>query len=388
MGVCKVAMATEPQPFETTEAAAARQDGGERVEAARLALREQLEAAWSMRVAQAEEMLREGARIEVESILDATLPALAEQLAAERSRWEREHSESLNVAVSLAAARSARTVTVRLNECARRVRSAADEEEWARALYDGAALFAPRVAVFRVLEGMLSVAHAAVAASMGDVPLRDAPAFHDACEGGEPVVALYAAAELSAQLVAAFGQPAGARAHLFPVLTGGEAAAVLYAEGGQGECDGDALELLATLAAAVWEARNGRTKAASPGPQLVTLQVVPPAPSAPEPVRPSLPAWADVPAVDRDHHLRAQRFARVRVAEMRLYKSALVLEGRRTSALYALLREDIGQARTEFSEQFLGACGSMTDYLHEELVRTLANDDARLLGDDYPGPLT
>jgi hypothetical protein len=27
------------------------------------------------------------------------------------------------------------------------------------------------------------------------------------------------------------------------------------------------------------------------------------------------------------------------------------------------------------------------DYLHLELVRTLANDDVELLGQDYPGPM-
>jgi hypothetical protein len=29
----------------------------------------------------------------------------------------------------------------------------------------------------------------------------------------------------------------------------------------------------------------------------------------------------------------------------------------------------------------------MVDYLHLELVRTLANDDAEALGKDYPGPM-
>jgi len=29
----------------------------------------------------------------------------------------------------------------------------------------------------------------------------------------------------------------------------------------------------------------------------------------------------------------------------------------------------------------------MIDYFHVELVRTLANDDASMLGPDYPGPL-
>ena len=29
----------------------------------------------------------------------------------------------------------------------------------------------------------------------------------------------------------------------------------------------------------------------------------------------------------------------------------------------------------------------MVDYLHLELMRTLANDDADLLGKEYPGPM-
>jgi hypothetical protein len=29
----------------------------------------------------------------------------------------------------------------------------------------------------------------------------------------------------------------------------------------------------------------------------------------------------------------------------------------------------------------------MVDYIHVELLRTLANDDAELLGEDYPGPM-
>ena len=30
---------------------------------------------------------------------------------------------------------------------------------------------------------------------------------------------------------------------------------------------------------------------------------------------------------------------------------------------------------------------TMVDYLHLELVRSFADDDARMLGPDYPGPL-
>ena len=44
-------------------------------------------------------------------------------------------------------------------------------------------------------------------------------------------------------------------------------------------------------------------------------------------------------------------------------------------------------ARLEFREKFFAPCPGMLDYLHLEMVRTLAHDDAELLGPDYPGPM-
>ena len=82
-----------------------------------------------------------------------------------------------------------------------------------------------------------------------------------------------------------------------------------------------------------------------------------------------------------------ERFARVQVAEMRLYKSHAVKEGRRHRDLYEALREDIDHTRNDFRRDFLSASPTMVDYVHVELLRTLANNDVELLGADYPGPL-
>jgi hypothetical protein len=111
-------------------------------------------------------------------------------------------------------------------------------------------------------------------------------------------------------------------------------------------------------------------------------------------------AWADsarltlvkitapvIHRIDQDLHLRAQRFARTQVAEMRLYKSENVKIGRAARSLYTSLKAEIDSARETFRRDFLSAPGGMVDYLHLELVRTLANDDVELLGSDYPGPL-
>ena len=371
-------MATDPQPLETGTATATPTAAlEERMRALQSAMREEFEAAWSMRVARAEEILREGAGAQAAAILESNLAGLAaghaEQLASAAA-----------AASEAASARARASLTAALNESMRRLRASERHEEWCGALYDAASAFAPRVAVFTLHGRFLHADRAPFAAPLPELALSDAPAFQAACDSGEPVVALYGEAELSAPIVQAFGAAAGTRAHLFPLNSNGRAVGVLYAEGDRGACDSNALELLATLAAAVWESRRNVPETSRPGPQLITLQAPPAAPRAPD-VPPQ--AWTQLPAEDRDHHLRAQRFARVRVAEMRLYQSALVLEGRRTHSLYRLLQEEIDRGRDEYREHFLNSCESMVDYFHGELVKTLANDAEELLGEGYPGPL-
>jgi hypothetical protein len=109
--------------------------------------------------------------------------------------------------------------------------------------------------------------------------------------------------------------------------------------------------------------------------------------SAPSPSIPSRPPWENLYPADQKIHLRAQRFARVRIAEMRLREPEPVHAGRAQRNLYAALRKPIDAAREKFRKLFVMPCPSMVDYLHLELVRTLAHEDPELLGEDYPGPL-
>ena len=85
-------------------------------------------------------------------------------------------------------------------------------------------------------------------------------------------------------------------------------------------------------------------------------------------------------------HSTAQRFARVRVAEMQLYQAAQVKSGRDRRDLYGALAPAIDAARGAFRERFLLPLYGIPDYLHQELVKTLAKEDAVLLGPSYPGP--
>jgi hypothetical protein len=99
-----------------------------------------------------------------------------------------------------------------------------------------------------------------------------------------------------------------------------------------------------------------------------------------------LPAWADLDQKQRQLHLRAQRFARVAVAEMQLAKPEACRAGREQGDLYLFLQKEIDKAREIYSKQFM-TISSMVDYLHRELVHTAAEGEHLKLGADYPGQL-
>jgi hypothetical protein len=94
-----------------------------------------------------------------------------------------------------------------------------------------------------------------------------------------------------------------------------------------------------------------------------------------------------VAAADASRHYAAQRFARVRVAEILMHAPAEVDRGRRDRRLYVYLKDALDAARREFRTAYLDPCASMADYLHQEVVHRLAHDDAALLGTEYPGAI-
>jgi hypothetical protein len=190
-------------------------------------------------------------------------------------------------------------------------------------------------------------------------PLDSAPAFRSAAQSKDTVVALRTQSEMSEPIARWSGEDIARKFYLFPIAAKDRIVALLYADADQ-SVESNGLEILATVAGAVIESRSF---AARPHPTLVNIQQ------------------------DQDSHLKAQRFARNQVAEIRLYKSENVKSGRAGSNLYTSLKAEIESAREVFRREFLSTPGKMVDYLHLELVRTLANDDVQLLGPDYPGPL-
>jgi hypothetical protein len=347
------------------------------IEEARQSAAEQLEAAWQLHVERVEEQLRTGWREHIQSVLDERFADLASQI---RREAERVIAAQVEECRRVEAAGAAREATASVHQSARRLFAIENLAQWTAALSGGACDFAERAAVLTVSDSptgrtlALSV-DSGGAVVEGEIPIEEAPAFQSAVESGEPVVSLCGAREISATLESAFGPAHGQRAYLFPVWGPRSVVAVLYADGDPDKVDVCALELLSSLAGAVWQLR-----AAAPARSLLGIAAALPA------GRPAA-AFEDLPAEEREVHMRAQRFARVQVAELRLYKSDAVKNGRAAGTLYALLREDIDRGREVFRAQYVDACASMVDYFHAELVRTLANDDASLLGSEYPGPL-
>lgn len=113
------------------------------------------------------------------------------------------------------------------------------------------------------------------------------------------------------------------------------------------------------------------------------------APAAPEPPpAPPAPAGPDLSQLseaEQKAHRDAKRFARLLVSEIELYNKAKVAEGRKNKDLYKRLKTDIERSRQTYEKRFGKSLGKEFDYFHEELIKTLASNDASLLGSDYPG---
>jgi hypothetical protein len=292
-----------------------------------------------------------------------------------------------------ARSRARRELADQLNQSVRRIRQSATLDELAATLLDAAMAFAAGAAIFRVVEANLKgekirgvAAEEAAAFSALEIPLSAAPALAGAVESRDPVIAVTTTAQVSEGMVSLAAHPPEGRAYIYPLVANGRVPALLY---GWGAVQGAALEMLAQVAAAVWDSLVAPEAPApeapvaeTPQPEEPPLVTIAPAP-APAPVS----AWDALPPADQAVHLRAQRFARVQVAEMRLQDAAAVQSGRTERNLYGALRPRIDAARVTFRDTYFAKCTNMVDYIHVELVRTLAHDDADLLGKDYPGPL-
>ncbi|MBZ5577131.1 MAG: GAF domain-containing protein [Acidobacteriia bacterium] len=304
--------------------------------------------------------------VELEGLFDEHLTAQLEQRmspAVEQAATESRDQARLELADML-------------NQGARRIRQSVDVADLTATLLDASAPFSTGAAVFLVGnamargERMRGVPEDRARAFRGlEIPFSSAAALGEAAESADPVATVTAPSEISAELGVFAGHSEDARAFIYPLVVRGRTMALLYV---WGEVVGSALELLTQLAAAVW------TIMPAPA-ELVSI--------APSQTAAAPTAWEKLSPVEQQLHLRAQRFARVQVAEMRLFETDAVQAGRADRDLYSALRARIDTARDAFRRTFFVSSPSMVDYLHLELVRTLAHDDPEALGSDYPGPM-
>jgi hypothetical protein len=84
------------------------------------------------------------------------------------------------------------------------------------------------------------------------------------------------------------------------------------------------------------------------------------------------------PMSEEDHS--AKRYARLLVSEIKLYNEAAVRTGREKRDLLARLAPEIERARRLYEERIPSSILARAKYFQEELVHTLADGDAALLG--------
>jgi outer membrane biosynthesis protein TonB len=85
----------------------------------------------------------------------------------------------------------------------------------------------------------------------------------------------------------------------------------------------------------------------------------------------------------RKLHKKAARFARVTVQELFMYKQAEVEQGRENKDLYQRFKEEIDKSKELYDKRFEKIADHNIDYLYDELVRVLAENDSSTLG-NYP----
>lgn len=107
---------------------------------------------------------------------------------------------------------------------------------------------------------------------------------------------------------------------------------------------------------------------------------------APGPAEAGPPDLSQLNEEEQNVHRDAKRFAKLLISEIELYSKVKVSEGRKNKDLYGSLKTDLQRSRQTYEKRFAKTQASRHDYLHDEIVRILANDDAAILGPDYPGP--
>jgi hypothetical protein len=128
-----------------------------------------------------------------------------------------------------------------------------------------------------------------------------------------------------------------------------------------------------------------REAASEPAPEATAVPPPPPAPAPAAAPVVAVVARADRASIEADdpERKKARKLARLFVSEIKLYNEKLVVEGRAAGDLYARLKDSIDQSLVAFERRVPEAVRAEFDYMHDELVRQLAEGDASKLGAHY-----
>jgi hypothetical protein len=307
------------------------------------------------------------------------------------------------------------------------------QKEILRSLLDGTVLYCGRAALFVVKAGTATGWQGRAFSNSDDIkdfPLNVSSGVAAAVMQSRKA-SLGSSAELDSEFVSRFGAPADDQVLVLPLLLKDKLAALVYADAGPhagAGMDAAALELLVTATSAWLEVASLRKQAQKEGapensvgeksegssPAASVSSFADPfaphapmhAPAAPPPVVPdqamAAAATADVesaplPAAkpsrppeaplasheDAEVHRKAQRFARLLLDEIKLYNQVKVAEGRKNKDLYDRLKEDIDKSRGTYQKRYGNTAAASGDYLNQELLRSLAEDDISLMGPNF-----
>ncbi len=361
--------------------------------------------------------------------------AIGQVLADQLPRLQQQIAERVMESLpSVAASDSSAADAGNLRQIVAHIHAGSTQKDILKALLDGGSTQCERVALFVVKAGAATGWQARGFAD--DEALKD---FSLDMSAG-PVAHAYQnrvatpanIAEMDARFVEHFGRPGNEQLLLVPLVLKDKVAALFYADGGAtGGMDAAAIELLVMTTSAWLEVNSLRKQAQKDTGdgafERVPEHVAPPAPlqsvssfadpfaghapmaavsaPAPEPAAEVVEVAAPVHAAaavasaaapaaaadphaaltpeDADTHRKAQRFARLLVDEIKLYNQAKVAEGRRNKDLYDRLKEDIEKSRSTYQKRYGTTAAVGTDYFQQELLRSLAEDDASVMGANF-----
>lgn len=300
--------------------------------------------------------------------------ALRDELTAANLRAEADRTRA--AAASQAGERELRLATSeRLLRAVSALDAAASLRGALDALTEAVAAEVPRSAVLVVRGTTIRVWRATgIAAARGDRALEcaadQAGPFLEAMRGARPVtLEAEAFGRNPAHPLAAFA-PAGHQAGLVtPVVVDGRTVALVYADDGETtdrEVPANWPEVVQILARHTARCLESLTARRAAAPRATPAEAPAPARAA------SLPMAADAES--------ARRFARLVVSELKLYHEPEVVAGRAARDLRVRLSGAIARARRQYEARVPASLPGRDDYFEQELVRTLADGDADLLG--------